>query len=221
MARPRKTGLTVTSELVPDRWQDHRRVVKLTGEIIRLHERVARQLVEAVIAIGGRMAEIHEALPHGQWERWVAEAVPLTSRTIANYMRLAQWAQTRPRDIERLAHLGATKLYLLAPLEPGVRRRLTGRTPVPIPGGREAKTIDVMTVGELRKVVAGPDAFTSGGRRVPIGKLIDSIEYEIAGLDARMDLLIGRADEVEPETVVELRDRLVTMVEELEEGFGI
>ena len=219
MARTRKTGLALRAEVVPGEWQDHRRVVKLTAEILRLHERLARQVVGGVRAIGQRMAEIRDALPHGQWLKWLDEAVPFTPRTVNNYIMLAEWAARRPQDLERLGHLGPTKLYLLAPLAPADRRRLTGRTPVPIPDGTP-KTIDAMTTAELRRVIAGSFT-TGGGPRMPIDKVVQGIEHTIAGLDARVDVLIDRKDEVDTETAAQLHNELLELAAELAEGFEL
>jgi len=55
--------------------------------------------------------------------------------------------------LERFGHLGPAKLYLLAPLQPGERRQLTSRTPIPIPGG-DPKTIDEMTHAEIEPELA-------------------------------------------------------------------
>ena len=218
MARARKTGLAVTGEIVPTRWEDHRRVVKLTTEIRQLQRRTAQQFVEGIIAIGRRMMEIRDTLARGEFQRWIAEAVPFTVRTVSNYILLAQWADDRPRDLDRLGHLGPSKLYLLAPLQPGERRRLTSRTPVPIPGG-EPKTIDAMTYGELKRAIDG--GFTSSAGGVSIGTVVQRVQFGLAGLDANLDVLVGRADEIEPEIAEEMHAKLVELVGELEAAFGL
>lgn len=217
MARARKTGLALTGEVVPTRWEDHRRVVKLTTEIRQLQQRTARQFVEGIIEIGRRMIEIRDTLARGEFQRWIAEAMPFTTRTVNNYMLLAQWADQRPRDLERLGHLGPSKLYLLAPLQPGERRRLTSRTPVPIPGG-DPKTIDAMTYGELKRAIGG--GFTSSAGGVPIGTVVQRVQYGLAGLDANLDVLVGRADEIEPEVAEVMYGKLVELVGEFEAAFG-
>ena len=218
MARARKTGLALTGELIPTRWEDHRRVVELTTEIRQLQQRTARQFVEGIIEIGRRMIEIRDTLARGEFQRWIAEAVPFTVRTVSNYIQLAQWANDRPRDLERLGHLGPSKLYLLAPLQPGERRRLTSRRPVPIPGG-EPKTIDAMTYGELKRAIGG--GFTSSAGGVAIGTVVQRVQFGLAGLDANLDVLVERADEIEPDVAEEMHEKLVELVGQLEEAFGL
>ena len=142
----------------------------------------------------------------------------IAPRTVNNYMLLAEWMDGRPRDLERLGHLGPSKLYLLAPLQPGERRRLTSRTPVPIPGG-EPKTIEAMTYGELKRAIDG--GFTSSASGVSIGKVVQRVQYGLAGLDANLDVLVGRADEVDEDVVAELHAKLVELVGELEAAFGV
>ena len=46
-------------------------------------------------------------------------------------------------------------------------------------------------------------------------------QYGLAGLDANLDVLVGRADEVDEEVVAELHAKLVELVGELEEAFGV
>lgn len=60
-----------------------------------------------------------------------------------------------PQELRRLEHLGATKLYMLAPLDPSRRRELTGRVPLVIPGRVVPKTVELMTTLELGRVIEG------------------------------------------------------------------
>jgi hypothetical protein len=207
-------------EAPPTRWKSDRAVVKLTGEILKLQRELATRVVEGAIAMGERMAKIRAALPHGQWQRWIEEAVPFTRKTIANYMMLARWAEARPRDLERLAHLGPSKLYLLARVSPADRRRLTSRTPIAIPGGG-TKTIDVMTVVELARVLGPTDMVAPSTPRIPIARVIEAVEQGIEGLDARVDDLLERRAEVDAEVAEDLRDRLTALVDELESAFDL
>ncbi len=121
-------------------WESDSRVVTLTRQINALQAETAERVVDAVVEIGGRMAEVRGRLPHGQWHHWVEEAVPFTPRTVSNYMALAAWAEANPRELERLAWLGPSKLYLLAGLSVASRRRLTSSRAVVFADGRE-KTV--------------------------------------------------------------------------------
>ena len=87
----------------------------LSGGIAAARRRRSR----GVVAMGERMATVRDLLPRGEWRRWIDEALPFTPRTVGNYIMLAQWHEERPQDIERLAHLGPTKLYLLRPAHAG------------------------------------------------------------------------------------------------------
>lgn len=60
------------------------------AEIIRLHAEIsgmARRSLDSAIRIGELALRIQESLPYGQWEKWVADNLPVDVRTIRNYIR--------------------------------------------------------------------------------------------------------------------------------------
>ncbi len=199
-------------------WEKRPSVVHLTKQILRLQAVTAATVVESVIAIGDAAREIHEELPHGQWARWCAEAVPFARQTLANYMALARWAEERPKEVAKLAHLGPSKLYLLLPLPAGVRRRLTGRKPVPIPDGGK-KTVDLMTVAELVRVTAAETRALPERKPMPVGRVVGRLRRSISGLDASARALVERVDEVDPEDARSLHEALLEVAETLREEF--
>ena len=217
MARSRPAELV--SEV--DRpWESDPRVVRLTAQIRNLQAKAAMTVVRAIVQIGDRLQQIERRLSHGQWGRWCATQVPWSTSTIANYIELSRWAAKHPAELERLQHLGPSKLYLLMPLSAGHRRRLTGAAALAIPGGRHDKTIDVMTVGELRRVI-GDDLATPPVPRPPIDELVQGLRHKIAGLDASADLLIARKGEVDPDAAAELHGLLVELADALADAFAL
>jgi hypothetical protein len=208
--------LARTSEDLPE-WQRNREVQRLTKEILALQREAGAKVAAAVVEMGGKMRLVQAALEPGQWLVWLETAVPFTRRTITNYMRLSEWAEEQPRELQRLEHLGPTKLYMLAPLAPDRRRELTGRVPIVIPGHERPKTIDVMTVVELGRVIGG--LVTRPGKR-PIGKVVQGLRHRIAGIDAVADELVQRKDEVDGEQAAEVLEALRAVLEELEGAFG-
>ncbi len=202
-------------------WERRPQVVALTRQVLRLQQVTASTVVESIVAIGDAILEIREELPHGQWERWRKEAVPFAAQTIANYMALARWAEARPAEVEKLAHLGPSKLYLLLPLESAVRRKLTSKRAHVLPGGAK-KTIDVMTVAELGQVIAaGPRALAASEPARPIREVVRRIRHRIAGLDAMTEALTQRHAEVEPEVAQELHTSLLELADAVGEAFGL
>lgn len=198
-------------------WQRNREVQRLTKEILALQRDAGAKVAAAAVEMGAKMRQIQAVLEPGQWLRWLETAVPFTRRTITNYMRLSAWAEEQPRELGRLEHLGPTKLYMLAPLAPDLRRKLTGRAPIVIPGHPRPKVIDVMTVAELTKVIG--DLTTRPSPRKPIGKLVQGLRHRIAGVDAVADELVRRKDEVDEEHADALLEALRAVVAELEEAF--
>lgn len=215
MAKPKRA---VAELEVP--WEDRPTVVHLTRQIMRLQAITASTVVESVIAIGDAAREIRDELPHGQWARWCAEAVPFARQTLSNYMALAAWAEERPQDIEKLAYLGPSKLYLLLPLPPGVRRRLTGRKPIAIPDGPE-KTIDRMTVAELARVTAEEVRALPAHKPMPVGRVVGRLRRSISGLDSSAQALIERSNDVDPDEARALHASLLEVAATLRDEFDL
>lgn len=201
-------------------WEDRPAVVHLTHQILRLQALTAARVVESVIAIGEATQEIHDELPHGQWARWCAEAVPFARQTLSNYMALARWAEERPKEVEKLSYLGPSKLYLLLPLSPAVRRRIVGRKPIQVPDG-PLKTVDRMTVSELARVTAEEVRALPAHKPMPVGRVVGRVRRSIAGLGASAQVLVDRVDDVEPDEARALRDALLEVAESLSTTFAL
>jgi hypothetical protein len=200
-------------------WEDRPAVVHLTRQILRVQALTATGVVEAVIAIGEATREIHDELPHGQWARWCA-AMPFARQTLANYMALARWAEERPTEVEKLAFLGPSKLYLLLPLPTAVRRRLVGRKPVQVPDG-PLKTVEHMTVSELARVTAQEAQVLPAHKPMPVGRVVGRVRRSIVSLDASARALLERAEDVEPHEARALRDALLKVAESLRTTFEL
>ena len=201
-------------------WEKRPEVVHLTKQILRLQAVTASTVVQSVIAIGDAAREIHDELPHGQWARWCADAVPFARQTISNYMGLSRWAEERPKEVAKLAHLGPSKLYLLIPLPPSVRRSITRRKPVEIPGGGR-KTVELMTVAELAKVTAEQVRALPEHTPMPVGRVVGRLRRSIAGLDASAQALIERADDVDEGEARALHESLLEVAESLRDQFDL
>lgn len=114
----------------------------ITAEI-NAYQRVAG---EAIFEIGKRLKHVKENdLAHGQWERWCREEIGLTpqhsNRFIKVYEELGEANRTTTFG------LGVEMLYQIATTPEEQRDR-----PHTIPSTGETKTVDEMTVRELREV---------------------------------------------------------------------
>lgn len=223
MARPSRTNVPRrgSSRLAASStgWRADARVIALTEQINRTQRRAAEHVVDAIVQIGRRMAEVRQRLDHGDWETWVREAVPYTSRTVTNYTTLAAWSAERPRELERLAHLGPTKLYMLAGLTAQQRRRLTSGV-LSLPDGG-AKPIALLTVAELASVIGVERGLAIAPARPPIDRVLTKMRHRIAGLEAIADELMRRRREVDEAEALELRNELVELVDSIDRGFGL
>jgi len=164
-------------------------------EILQLHQKVSGRVQEAVgqafqkslpeaIRLGELLTEQKEAMPHGEFGPWLEENVPLSQKSVSNYMRV--YAQ---RDNPKLVMVTnwreAYKLF-------GPKRK---RTPKPKP---EPEVID--TEGET---VPEPPVMDTEGETLPPedpGPLLDT-EPEVAPevIDTS-DPVFSDDDEDEPES---------------------
>lgn len=82
-------------------------VLQQTSEIKGLF----KQTVENILAIGQRLNEVKERLPHGQWLDWLKGEFDWTERTARNYRQVAQ--QFKSANFSEL-DIAASALYVLA-----------------------------------------------------------------------------------------------------------
>ena len=191
--------------------------MRLTTAILAAHERASSREVDDVVAIGRQIAQVKRLLGHGEFLAWAREAVPLGERTIQRFVMLADFADRHPDDLRRLAHLGPAKLYRLAALPPGARRKLKLRTPIPIPGSHIPKTVEVMTTRELDRVIGG--LATPPVPKTPIDEIVQSFRLRLAGLGTLAGELRARARQVDRGVVGELVAELYGLAEGLEATF--
>jgi len=77
------------------------------------------------VELGGVLREVRGRLPHGQWLDWLDATVPSTHRAAQNYIELAKWAETSPALFERVAPLGASKVFLISRVpQPSVKKTI-------------------------------------------------------------------------------------------------
>lgn len=127
--------MTQVSELTSD-------LPTITAEI-NTYKRVAG---EAIFEIGRRLKHVKENdLAHGQWEQWLREEVDIHPRVAQMHMKVAETPSLKTRTSSQM---GLDALYLIATLPPEERTREHS-----LKSG-ESKTVDEMTVRELREVKA-------------------------------------------------------------------
>ena len=105
-----------------------------------------RQAGDPILALGQRLNEAKELLPHGEWLPWLEGAVGFSERAAQQYMRLAR-EYTNP---QALADLGATKALMLLVLPPHEREEFI-EVPHDVDG--EEKTVQEMKTRELEAIL--------------------------------------------------------------------
>lgn len=197
-------------------WREVPAATRATAAILRTFEQTARTNTRAVLTIARRISTVREALAPAEFDRWVRDALPITLRTVTNYLGLLQWSQRDPERFETLAHLGPTKLYRLAVLPARRLRRFTPGKLIAI-GDDRRKRLEELTVVELDRAIGGLE--TPPVPQPPIGKVVAGFRHKVAGLQATADNLIARADDVDTDDAEALLDDLRDLVAKLSAAF--
>lgn len=114
----------------------------LTAEI-QAYKRVAG---EAIFEIGRRLKHVKENdLVHGEWERWCREEVGFDRTTAFRFVKV--FDELGGSNVAPWQQIGIKALYEIATLPPEERER-----PHTVPSTGATKTVDEMTVRELREV---------------------------------------------------------------------
>lgn len=114
----------------------------IEGEILIFKAQASASMLE----IGRRLIEAKQQLPHGQWQKWLAEKVAFSERSAQRFMRIAE----NYSNSDNLAGLGATKaLQLLAFEEVEREEFLAEKHEV----NGEEKTVQEMTSAELDEAI--------------------------------------------------------------------
>ncbi len=114
----------------------------ITAEI-NAYQRIAG---EAIFEIGRRLKHVKENdLVHGEWAKWCEEVVGIDRSTANKFIRV--YDELGIGNVGTYPHLGLRALYEIATIPPDEREK-----PHTIPSTGEVKTVDEMTVRELREV---------------------------------------------------------------------
>jgi hypothetical protein len=214
---PRGGSTIVVRELVD--WRRDAKVVQLTERLLKLDRQNELERVAKVVQIGALLAAIRERLPAGAWLAWIDEAVPYAHRTALFYIELAALRQTLPEDFARFRHLGPTKLHRILSQPARVRRHIRDRVRLRIPDTGVLKPVDVVTLRELDAVIR--DLAPTPPPTNPIGPVVTAYAGRLEQLDAKTDVLIARAADVDRTEARALRDRMRAILSKLETGLGL
>ena len=114
----------------------------IEGEILFFKAQASASMLE----IGRRLIEAKQQLPHGQWQKWLAEKVAFSERSAQRFMRIAE-GYSKP---DSLSGLGATKALQLLAFEEIEREEFMAEKHE-VNG--EEKTVQEMTSAELDEAI--------------------------------------------------------------------
>ena len=121
-----------------------RTIETVTQEIVDLK----RKTGEGIVAIGQRLLEAKELLPHGEWLPWLEQKVDFSERTAQKFMALAKGYAENP---QLAADLGSEKAFALLAL-PGEERQQIVTEGVTVDG--KTKAAADLTTREVKQIVA-------------------------------------------------------------------
>jgi hypothetical protein len=103
---------------------------------------------EAIFEIGRRLKHVKENdLTHGQWEKWLKNNVNFSERQARRFMQIVDEFKT-----DDVVRIGTSKIFEIIQLPSDIDRQEFIEKPHVIPSTGETKTVDEMTVRELREV---------------------------------------------------------------------
>lgn len=188
----------------------------ITAEI-NTYQRVAG---EAIFEIGKRLKHVKENdLAHGEFGKWLKESVNFTDRQARRFMQVAEEFKT-----DDVVRIGSSKVFELLQLPSEIDRQQFVEQPHTIPSTGETKTVDEMTVRELREVKAElkrKDAMLAEKERSEeiLTRQNERLTDELASVTKPKEVVV----EKEVEKVVEVDKTDYSVVERLrayEERFG-
>jgi hypothetical protein len=110
-------------------------------------------------------------------------------------------------------------MHLILSQPARTRRHIRERVRLRIPDTGVLKPLDLVTVKELDAVIR--DLAPTPPPANPIGPVLTAYAGRLEQLDAKTDVLIARAREVDRDEARELRDRMRAIIEKLETGLGL
>lgn len=119
-----------------------RDIETVTGEVLKLK----RQAGNTMIAIGQKLIEAKEMLPHGEWLPWLHDRVEFSERMAQQLMQLAR-EMTNPQTF---ADLEPSKVLALLAV-PAEEREAFAAQPHNV--GGEEKTVKDMSVREIKEAI--------------------------------------------------------------------
>lgn len=176
-----ETGLTLTGEAT----LEARPIETITAEIWLLKQ----QAGAAILEIGRRLIEAKAALPHGEWETWLAEKVEFSDATARRFMRLAKEYGNQ----STVTVLGASKALVLLALPASERDEFMAEKH--LVNGQE-KTVEEMSKRELETAIRERDE-----ARKQVAALRDDLQTQLEEQRAVYDTdtadLRGKIEEAE------------------------
>lgn len=121
-----------------------RTIETVTEEILDIKQRVS----EDFMALGQRLCEAKELLPHGEWLPWLANNVQFSERQAQKFMALARGYEANP---QLAADFGSEKAFALLDL-PMEEREEIAKNGVEVDG--KTKSTADLTTREVKQIVA-------------------------------------------------------------------
>jgi len=166
------------------------------------------------VALGGVLHQVRDRLEHGEWLGWLEGTVPFTARSALNYIELSSWANANGAVFERVAPLGASKVYLLSKLPAAQLEQLLAKPDHLVPGAKQRTTLPLMKYGDFMKLLlqlSRPAAPPTD----PMVALLADARSSAKKTIRLMKLLSAHKQALDHDAVEDLHDDLVVALQKL------
>jgi hypothetical protein len=195
-------------------------VARLTAQVKALLSQWNGGDARTRVALGSVLEKVRVQLDHGQWLGWLEGTVPFTARSAQNYIELADWAEASPAVFERVAPLGASKVYLLSKLPLPMLDQMLAKTDHLVPGTKRKTTLGLMKYAEFMKLVL-QQTRPAAPPTDPMVALLSDARSSAKKTAKLMKLLIANKQAIDHDAVEDLHDDLVVALQGLSSAFKL
>lgn len=156
----------------------------IAAEINTIKRTTAKYVLEQSIEIGRLLCEAKEAVPHGEWGRWLEENCAYSTSNANNLMRIyTEYGE----DDEQLSFFAENKLELYGDLNRSQAIALLALPPAERAEFVKENDVPAMSVSELEAKIKEAKAETEAAVRAEMGAALKKAQAEVSEQKRRAD----------------------------------
>lgn len=156
----------------------------IAAEINTIKRTTAKYVLEQSIEIGRLLCEAKEAVPHGEWGRWLEENCAYSTSNANNLMRIyTEYGE----DEEQLSFFSENKLELYGDLNRSQAIALLALPPAERAEFVKENDVPAMSVSELEAKIREAKAETEAAVRAEMGAALEKAQADVSEQKRRAD----------------------------------